>query len=176
MKKDMSKQPSSHSSYSPDEVGRIKRQLETLKHNKQQAQRSKEQQRVGPSQLNVLSLRIRRTQLTEVLSVREGAANERAFLSIRDGYISGSGGNVRMEKGPTMQGTISVDGGIAVGLTQILKAPSVKDSTIDLRVLIKQHHFLLTGDKGFSISAPMKYDSRTFRQPLLERMSGLKIL
>jgi hypothetical protein len=138
---------------------KIKRQLEGLVNNKRLSQKPTEQQRLQPSK-NVLSFRVRKSQLLRVLGEqqRTGQAGEIAVI-ITDHDISGPGGISVMEKGPTKTGTIILDRQIAEALALMLSAPSIKDSSLDVRVALKSNRIEIVGDTSLHYRGPAQYYS-----------------
>jgi hypothetical protein len=87
-----------------------------------------------------------------------GQAGEVALI-ITDLDISGPGGISTMEKAPTMTGTVVLDREIATALALMLTAPSIRDSTLDVRVALKSNRIDIIGDTTFHYCGPAKYHS-----------------
>jgi len=107
----------------------------------------------------VLSFRIRRTHLIQVLGGRQTDLTGDVAVIITDHDISGPGGICVMEKGPTMTGTVVMDRQIAEALSLMLTAPSIRDSTLDVRVALKSNCIEIIGDTTFHYCGPAKYHS-----------------
>jgi hypothetical protein len=106
----------------------------------------------------VLSFRLRKSQLLRVLGEQQqtGQAGEVALI-ITDLDISGPGGISTMEKGPTMTGTVVMDRQIAEALSLMLTAPSIRDSTLDVRVALKSNCIEIIGDTTLTYRGPAQY-------------------
>lgn len=137
---------------------KIKRQLERLVQGKQSQQQPIEQPTLSPSR-NVLSFRIRRTQLIQVLGGQQTDLTGDVALIITDHDVSGPGGISVMEKGPTMTGTVVMDREIAEALSLMFSAPSIRDRTLDVRVALKSNRIDIIGDTTFHYCGPAKYHS-----------------
>ena len=64
-----------------------------------------------------------------------------------------------MEKGPTMTGTVVLDREIAPALSLTLSAPSIRDSTLDVRVAAKSNDIEIVGDTSLHYRGPAQYYS-----------------
>lgn len=136
--------------------GKIARQLKKMVEGKRSSQQPIEQPTLSPSR-NVLSFRIRRTHLIQVLGGRQTDLTGDVAVIITDHNISGPGGISVMEKGPTMTGTVVLDRQIAEALSLMLSAPSIRDSTLDVRVALKSNRIDIIGDTTFHYCGPAKY-------------------
>jgi len=85
-----------------------------------------------------------------------GQAGEITVI-VTDHDVSGPGGISVMEKGPTMTGTVVLDRQIAEALSLMLSAPSIRDSTLDVRVALKSNRIDIIGDTTFHYCGPAKY-------------------
>ena len=87
-----------------------------------------------------------------------GQAGEITVI-VTDHDVSGPGGISVMEKGPTMTGTVVLDRQIAEALSLMLSAPSIRDSTLDVRVALKSNCIEIIGDTTLNYRGPAQYYS-----------------
>lgn len=85
-----------------------------------------------------------------------GQAGEITVI-VTDHDVSGPGGISVMEKGPTMTGTVVMDRQIAEALALMLSAPSIRDSTLDVRVALKSNCIEIIGDTTLTYRGPAQY-------------------